>query len=436
MSKLKELEKRLRDEPDNLGLRVLVAGAMREAGRQAEAVELYRSVAMAYLDQGRAQQAIAVCKSILEIAPTDARCISLLAALTSTPPAAGAPRDRASAVALVIEADLPPATPRAPMAASVAHAPAPPVLPTRSSVSSGVPNRRSSFDETPLPRPVPYHVHDPTTHSLKKLSEVELPGALPAPTTDPIEPVEPVEEDTTRPTVTGLASAAHKISASLIGVAAERDGLPAEDLAAQLDTRQRPRIAAAALESLSRPPPTVPIARVEITEDVTEDEELDHPDDEQTKPRDLPGIGRQRPPTHSAFASPFFAPLPAEHRAAVLQRFSRRAVTTGTTVIRQGEHAHPLVLVARGRLDVRAERADGKVIQVGTIGAGEYVGEAALLARTPAAAHVIAATDAEILLLPPRDFYEVAGAFPALWAELKDVAERRTREHDQRMRGR
>ena len=28
MSKLKELEKRLRDEPDNLGLRVMVAGAM------------------------------------------------------------------------------------------------------------------------------------------------------------------------------------------------------------------------------------------------------------------------------------------------------------------------------------------------------------------------------------------------------------------------
>jgi hypothetical protein len=33
MTKLKELEKRLKDEPENLGLRVMVAGAMREAGR-------------------------------------------------------------------------------------------------------------------------------------------------------------------------------------------------------------------------------------------------------------------------------------------------------------------------------------------------------------------------------------------------------------------
>jgi CRP-like cAMP-binding protein len=42
--------------------------------------------------------------------------------------------------------------------------------------------------------------------------------------------------------------------------------------------------------------------------------------------------------------------------------------------------------------------------------------------------HVYAAQDCELLVLPPRDFYELAGAFPALWAELKDVAERRKRD--------
>ena len=52
--------RRLRDEPDNLGLRVQVAGALRESGRHDDAVELYRSVAIAYRDQGRTQQAIAV----------------------------------------------------------------------------------------------------------------------------------------------------------------------------------------------------------------------------------------------------------------------------------------------------------------------------------------------------------------------------------------
>ncbi len=66
--KLRELEKRLEKEPGNLGLRVTAAGLMHEAGRTVEAVELYRSVALAYRDAGRKQQAIAVCRSILELA--------------------------------------------------------------------------------------------------------------------------------------------------------------------------------------------------------------------------------------------------------------------------------------------------------------------------------------------------------------------------------
>jgi hypothetical protein len=361
VSKLKELEKRLRDEPENLGLRVMVAGAMREAGRQDEAVELYRSVAIAYRDQGRTQQAIAVCRSILEIAPDDARCQTLLSSLA--------------------------------------------------------PARRSSMEETPLPRPVPYHVADPTTHSIKKLSDIDLPVAEGADTRPGDEP--------TRPSPVGIASAARKISASLIGTI---DGPYAdEDLAAELDTRQRPRIASHEIEKISKPPPTVPFQRVEPDED---------PEEERTEPRDMLGHARTRTPTRSALESGFFAPLPADRRMAVANMFQRKTVTSGTTVIRQGETGHPLVLVARGRLDVRAEQAGGVMIQVGSIAVGEYVGEVALLQRAAALAHVIAATDADLMLLSAREVLDLAGAYPALWAELKDVAQRRTREHDQRVKRR
>src|SRR5215470_14456678 len=86
MSKLKELERRLRDEPDNLGLRVVLAGALHEAGRRDDAIELYRSVAIAYRDQGRPQQAMTVCRSILELAPDDEPCNALLAALLASQP--------------------------------------------------------------------------------------------------------------------------------------------------------------------------------------------------------------------------------------------------------------------------------------------------------------------------------------------------------------
>ncbi len=141
-----------------------------------------------------------------------------------------------------------------------------------------------------------------------------------------------------------------------------------------------------------------------------------------------------RSPTLSVLTTQFFAPLPVERRAAVLQRFQRKSVQNGTPVIHQGDVGNPLILVAKGRLDVRAERSDGTFLQIGTIATGEYVGEVALLHRVPAIAHVIAAGNVEMLLLAPRDFYELAGAFPALWAELKDVAERRQREYEYRLR--
>lgn len=83
---LKDAEKRLKAEPQNLGLRVQVAGLMREAGRSTEAVELYRSVALAYRDQGRKNQAIAVCRSILDIAPDDVACNALLSELAGAQP--------------------------------------------------------------------------------------------------------------------------------------------------------------------------------------------------------------------------------------------------------------------------------------------------------------------------------------------------------------
>ena len=93
-------------------------------------------------------------------------------------------------------------------------------------------------------------------------------------------------------------------------------------------------------------------------------------------------------------------------------------------MIRRGEANHPLVLVKRGRLDVRVDKPNGMPVQVATVTAGEYIGEAALLDRSPATATIIAATEAEILLLAPGAFYEILGANSALWAELKDRAER------------
>ena len=231
---LKELEKRLKKEPDNLGLRVQVAGLMREAGRSTDAVELYRSVALAYRDQGRLQQAIAVCRSILEIAPDDVRCNALLSTLQGPPERPGSEITGTPVPA----AGRPPTAPAPPPAAAARLPLEPPVRASPTQPPGNEPKRRSSLEETPLPRPVPHHVHDPTSkaHRVDPEDLDTNPNATPSRTKSG----------------TGLAEAARRISGMIGG---------REDVSAGLDTRPVRRINSDELRKITQPPPIVETER-------------------------------------------------------------------------------------------------------------------------------------------------------------------------------
>jgi len=304
---LVELQRRLAGDPSNLGLRVALGGALLTAGRTAEGVEIYRSVAIAYRDQGLTQQAIAVCHAVLDIAPTDPVSRGMLAAL-------------------------------------------------------GEPERRTSgylVDRTPLPSPLPYHVADPT-RQIRRSSEPDLAARLAA---------------VTQPAMRAMHD----------------------------------------LDDIVTP---------YVREDV----------DARDTDRDLPEVTNPNIPitttSQRLIAGALFSTIPPEHRAAVFARFASRSVRSGVTVIRQGEVDHPLVVVGVGELAVRVQRGH-EVIRVYEVVEGECVGEGSLLARKPSSAHVVATTDCELVVLPPKEVYEIAGAFPALWARLKDIAEKRARAHKQ-----
>jgi hypothetical protein len=251
--RLRDLEKRLEKEPTNLGLRVTVAGMLREAGRSVEAVELYRSVAMAYRDQGRLQQALAVCRSILEIAPDDSACLGLMSQLAPPQPR-GSDRIEPLLPEIELEAGTPPPAERL----------------------SPEPRRSSRMSNTPLPAPLPYHIAEPSA-GIARMTPTEL------------DPEEHDEGDQTQPgerlaPEPGLGNAARRIAGMIAGV----DAL---DLASELDTRKRPRVESAQLDKLAQqPPPTVPVELVEL-DDI---DDIETPprrsDDELTQPRDkLPG---------------------------------------------------------------------------------------------------------------------------------------------------
>ena len=205
------------------------------------------------------------------------------------------------------------------------------------------------------------------------------------------------------------------------------------ELSEELPTRQVTKLSDGELAQPLPPPPTVALERRRATGDspVVALRDLDT-EDELTRPRVLPGGMLQRDPRPLDNGS-LFVVLPVEARAAVLARFTRRTVDTGAVIIRQGEIGHALIVVARGRLQVRAERADGQGVTLGYVRDGEFVGEGSLLARAPSPVQVVATKRSELLALLPRDAYELANAFPAVWAELKHVAERRARDWDARL---
>lgn len=71
----------------------------------------------------------------------------------------------------------------------------------------------------------------------------------------------------------------------------------------------------------------------------------------------------------------------------------------GLTLIKTGDPGHHLFFVLKGELDIYRNRQDGSNIKLGTVTAGEIVGEMALMTDAPRSADVIAAVDSELLKL-------------------------------------
>jgi hypothetical protein len=335
-----------------------LAIALRASGRIDEAIEHYISAACGFRDAGRLQNAIAVCQSLLEIAPEDPVGRSLLDSL----------------------------------------APA-----RTSSISDG--------GATPIPPAVPYHVADPTTRLRKKITDPEL------------------------------ANSALANSALLAAMDSESLDTP-YDVAAELETRKRPLIEEAELLALSLPPPSdpdelptpIPYDGGGVLRDLLRDHDTDD-DLRATAPREAVSLDVTNPNlevtsvTDRMLSGALLAGIPAPHRATVLARFTRKKVPSGTRVLGQGEQDHPLVVLGSGEMVVRVEREDGRLMTLFEVYPGDHVGEGSLLGRRASPIHVFSLVECELLLLFPHDLYEIAGAFPALWARLKDVAEKRAKEH-------
>jgi CRP/FNR family cyclic AMP-dependent transcriptional regulator len=108
---------------------------------------------------------------------------------------------------------------------------------------------------------------------------------------------------------------------------------------------------------------------------------------------------------------------------AVIQRFER-----GATIMRRGDAASSMVVILQGRVRISVTSADGTETSLGMLGAGDVVGEMALLDGGDRSADVLAAEDAVLMTIQRGDFLPLLENSAGLCLRLMQLLCTRLRE--------
>jgi len=120
-----------------------------------------------------------------------------------------------------------------------------------------------------------------------------------------------------------------------------------------------------------------------------------------------------------------FAPLPPAARTFIAARLEPRALAGGDVLIREGDHADSLYVIAVGRLRVTIDRDGGGHKVLAELGRGDVVGEMAMITNEPRSATVTAVRDSQILRLPTDAFVQLVREHPDALRELTTQIVRR-----------
>jgi CRP-like cAMP-binding protein len=115
-------------------------------------------------------------------------------------------------------------------------------------------------------------------------------------------------------------------------------------------------------------------------------------------------------------------------RHELVSRFATQTFQPDDVLVRQGEDAGSLFLIATGGVEVRSVDADGDRVVLAQPGPGDVVGEISLVLRRPATADVVAVHTTVALELTRDAFHAAIREHPGLLQQLYEVATSREEE--------
>ena len=117
---------------------------------------------------------------------------------------------------------------------------------------------------------------------------------------------------------------------------------------------------------------------------------------------------------------PLFKDLSKKHLRQVRSLATRVDVEPGRVLAREGGAGHEFIIVLEGDVEIRQ---DDEV--VATCGAGDYVGEIALIERRPRTATVVATSRAVLDVIGQREFADLLADEPEIAEQIRATAARR-----------
>jgi signal-transduction protein with cAMP-binding, CBS, and nucleotidyltransferase domain len=123
-------------------------------------------------------------------------------------------------------------------------------------------------------------------------------------------------------------------------------------------------------------------------------------------------------------AIPLFSECDADFLDRLAGKFNSESYPAGSRIVRQGDEADKFYILAQGEAQV-SEMREGEHIELAIVGAGDFMGEIALLNNGARTASVDALIDCTLLSLGHRDFFAALGSLPRFRESLQELANER-----------